>query len=135
MKICTCFISNYTLFIITNVWNISNTLNTACKAVHVASTTDNCFKRVIRLHHFILFICEQNLFTDNVKGHLIWDNIQYTFTLTLILNIYFSDPAVFGTLRIQQPMIYDSTTRAQNLVEVLHCIKKFYQVCLLLCCG
>ena len=53
-----------------------------------------------------------------------------TFTITSFFD--FSDPAVFGTLRVQQPMTYDSTTtRAQNLVEILHHIKKFYQVCFL----
>ncbi|XP_066932183.1 girdin-like [Clytia hemisphaerica] len=38
------------------------------------------------------------------------------------------DPVVFNNIRIQQTLINDTATKAQNLVEILHCIKKFYQV-------
>ena len=50
----------------------------------------------------------------------------------MVLFSFPSDPVVFNNIRIQQTMINDTATKAQNLVEILHCIKKFYQVCLVL---
>lgn len=45
-----------------------------------------------------------------------------------------SDPMAFSCLRVQHNLLGDITTRAQNLVEILHGIKRFYQVSPIYCC-